>query len=112
MADRRNTTDEGFTLVELLIVIVILGILATVTVMAVRGITDRGDDSACAADKRTLYTATEAYFAQTGGTTLPATGAGADAHEVTLVNAGLIKSVSPHYELAADGTVSPQASCP
>ncbi|MCU1388757.1 MAG: hypothetical protein JWL72_2095, partial [Ilumatobacteraceae bacterium] len=32
--------DKGFTLVELLIVIVILGILATVTVFAVRGITD------------------------------------------------------------------------
>jgi prepilin-type N-terminal cleavage/methylation domain-containing protein len=34
--------DKGFTLVELLIVIVILGILATVTVFAVRGITDQG----------------------------------------------------------------------
>ena len=33
--------DKGFTLVELLIVIVILGILATVTVFAVRGITTR-----------------------------------------------------------------------
>ncbi len=34
-----NKQDKGFTLVELLIVIVILGILATVTVFAVRGIT-------------------------------------------------------------------------
>ncbi|MTA14881.1 MAG: prepilin-type N-terminal cleavage/methylation domain-containing protein, partial [Actinobacteria bacterium] len=39
--------DTGFTLVELLIVIVILGILATVTVFAVRGITDQGQTSAC-----------------------------------------------------------------
>ena len=38
--------DKGFTLVELLIVIVILGILATVTVFAVRGITDKGQTSA------------------------------------------------------------------
>ncbi len=43
-----NKQDKGFTLVELLIVIVILGILATVTVFAVRGITDQGQDSACA----------------------------------------------------------------
>jgi prepilin-type N-terminal cleavage/methylation domain-containing protein len=43
-----NKQDKGFTLVELLIVIVILGILATVTVFAVRGITDQGQNSACA----------------------------------------------------------------
>jgi prepilin-type N-terminal cleavage/methylation domain-containing protein len=110
MAVRRNGKDDGFTLVELLIVIVILGILATVTVMAVRGITDRGDESACATDRRTLHTATEAYFAQTGGTSVPPTGSGADAHEVTLVSAGLLKSVSINYNLAADGSLSPQAS--
>ena len=58
--------DKGFTLVELLIVIVILGILATVTVFAVRGITDRGQDNACDVDKRTIETAIEAYFAENG----------------------------------------------
>ena len=42
--------DKGFTLVELLIVIVILGILATVTVFAVTGITNKGKTSACNAD--------------------------------------------------------------
>ncbi|MGA1052565.1 MAG: type IV pilin protein [Ilumatobacteraceae bacterium] len=55
--------DEGFTLIELLIVIVILGILAAVVVFAVGGITDRGNDSACAADKKTLEVAVEAYYA-------------------------------------------------
>ncbi len=49
-----NKQDKGFTLVELLIVIVILGILATVTVFAVRGITDQGQQSACEADQKTL----------------------------------------------------------
>ena len=58
--------DKGFTLVELLIVIVILGILATVTVFAVRGITDKGQTSACNTDKATLQTAVESYFAQYG----------------------------------------------
>ena len=56
--------DKGFTLVELLIVIVILGILATVTVFAVRGITDQGQDNACAVSKRTVETALESYYAQ------------------------------------------------
>jgi prepilin-type N-terminal cleavage/methylation domain-containing protein len=57
--------DKGFTLVELLIVIVILGILATVTVFAVRGITDTGQQNACAVEARTLDTAIEAHYAQT-----------------------------------------------
>jgi general secretion pathway protein G len=65
-----NKQDKGFTLVELLIVIVILGILATVTVFAVRGITDQGQSSACEADQKTMQTATEAYFAQFGGSTI------------------------------------------
>jgi prepilin-type N-terminal cleavage/methylation domain-containing protein len=58
--------DRGFTLVELLIVIVILGILAAVTVFAVRGITDKSQENSCATEKRAIETATEAYFADTG----------------------------------------------
>jgi prepilin-type N-terminal cleavage/methylation domain-containing protein len=61
--------DKGFTLVELLIVIVILGILATVTVFAVRGITDQGQKSSCDTDKVTLQTAVETFFAQYPGMT-------------------------------------------
>ena len=58
--------DKGFTLIELLIVIVILGILATVTVFAVSGIVDRGGDSACAAELKTVEVAIEAYVATEG----------------------------------------------
>ena len=58
--------DKGFTLVELLIVIVILGILATVTVFAVTGITNKGKTSACQSDLKVLQTAEEANQANTG----------------------------------------------
>jgi general secretion pathway protein G len=58
--------DKGFTLVELLIVIVILGILATVTVFAVRGITDKGQENSCDVEKRSIETAFEAYYADNG----------------------------------------------
>ena len=60
--------DKGFTLVELLIVIVILGILATVTVFAVRGITTQGEENACKVEKRTAETAIESYYAQNSRT--------------------------------------------
>jgi len=67
-----NKQDKGFTLVELLIVIVILGILATVTVFAVRGITERSQDNACDVEKRALETAVEAYYVDSPSQDFPA----------------------------------------
>lgn len=121
--------DKGFTLVELLIVIVILGILSTVTVFAVRGITERGQDSACKADGSTYATAYEAYVAQYGGrsvasaavaanspvTGMPATAivaapagvtwtAGATPAD-TLVAAELIRSKSANIYMLPNGTL-------
>ena len=86
-----NKQDKGFTLVELLIVIVILGILATVTVFAVRGITDQGQTAACSADQKTIQTAVEAFYAQNG--TL------AGATEVGLVPKFMV-SQSKNYDIS------------
>ncbi len=115
--------DQGFTLVELLIVIVILGILATVTVFAVRGITDQGQKSACSADKKTLQVSVEAYIAQYGGTTIPDTTAGTlptgatwalgATPAGTLVNAGLLVEApaATNWVVASNGTLTAGAKC-
>ena len=107
--------DGGFSLVELLVVIVILGIIAAVTVLAVRGVSDRGDESSCQEDTRRMRTATEAYFAQRGGDVIrisdPAVaGETGTTPEMTLVAVGLLNGQSELHDVDADGNVTPQPS--
>ena len=64
--DHQNLLERGFTLVELLIVIVILGILAGIVVFAVGNLTSNAKSNACATEKQTISTALEAYKANTG----------------------------------------------
>jgi prepilin-type N-terminal cleavage/methylation domain-containing protein len=66
---RRQIAAGGFTLVELLIVSLILGILAAIVIFAVRSVSDRGNESACATDAHTLDDAEEAHLAQSGAYT-------------------------------------------
>ena len=62
----RAREEGGFTLIELMIVIVILGILAGIVLFAVGGITDRGTVAACKTDLSTIQTGVEAYYAKQG----------------------------------------------
>lgn len=63
-----QTRDRGFTLVEVLIVIVILGIVSTITVLGVRGIQDKGQDAACSTDRHVVEHAVAVYMAQSSVT--------------------------------------------
>jgi prepilin-type N-terminal cleavage/methylation domain-containing protein len=58
--------NSGFTLVELLIVVVILGILASIVVFAISNTTQDAAVTACHSDYKTVELAQEAYRGQIG----------------------------------------------
>lgn len=66
-------TRRGFTIVELLIVIVVIAILAAISVVAYTGIQDRAKDSAIKADLTNAAKAMEAAKAGSTTETYPAT---------------------------------------
>ncbi|HEY7106052.1 MAG TPA: type II secretion system protein [Acidimicrobiia bacterium] len=61
--EKKRAGAGGFTLVELLIVIVILGILAAIVVLAIGGLKDTSQKSACTSGVKTLESAEDAYYA-------------------------------------------------
>lgn len=58
--------QKGFTIVELLIVVVIIGILAAIVVVAYNGITSQANDSAVESDLATIAKKLEIYKVENG----------------------------------------------
>jgi len=55
--------DEGFTLIEILIAIVLVGILSAVAVVGISNLVSKGSKSACAASSDAAKAASAVYFA-------------------------------------------------
>lgn len=70
----KELRTRGFTIVELLIVIVIIGILATITIVAYNGVTSKANTAAAQAAANAAINKLEIYNAEgIGSTSYPAT---------------------------------------
>ncbi len=84
-------SKSGFTIVELLIVILVIGILASVTVVAFNGVRNRATESVVMKDVKTNAGRIQRYTIETGGLPqtwpemiLPPTGTADKAHALTV----------------------------
>ena len=86
---KKKKSEKGFTIVELLIVIVVIGILAAIVIVAYNGVTQRANATAAKSNANSVKKVAEAYNAQCpDGTTC--TGSGFP----TLANLNLFSSAT------------------
>jgi len=90
----------GFTIVELLIVIVVIAILATITIVAYNGIQDRAEASAAQAAAKQAHTAITAYSVEH-----------ADTYPADITDAGLADDDSTTYQYRVDNSANPPTFC-
>lgn len=91
---------DGFTIVELLIVVVVIAILAAITIVAYNGIANRAKASAVASltaqvNKKVLLYATT----------------NADVYPATLANIGIVPTDGKTYDYTVNTSTNPQGFC-
>jgi len=112
----KSTSEEGFSLLELLVVIVVLGILAAVVVFSLGGVAASAAVSSCKADVNAVENAVQAYEVQNQGAipTASSLTSGANSelqsfpsssyYTITLVN-GVVMVAAPSTASAVAATV-------
>jgi prepilin-type N-terminal cleavage/methylation domain-containing protein len=101
-AHRGKGREEGFTLVELLIAIVVVGVLTAVAIVSITGVVDKGEKSACEASADAAKAASTMYYANSTPTAFPA-----DFHNLVSPKAlyDIPAGVTPQAPAAGDVTL-------
>ena len=95
-----RTRDRGFTIVELLIVIVVIALLAAISIVAYNGIQDRARASAAMAAVSQASDALTLYGIEHG-----------DSYPADLGEAGIAESGDTRYQYVVNNDTSPASFC-
>lgn len=105
---RTSAPDGGYSLIEVFMVMVILGILAAAVMLVISGLSTEAAETGCSADRHVLEVAVGAHEADTQQRTIAPSGTDHDRYERALVEGGFLRSVSTMHDLDANGVVAPE----
>jgi len=114
MISLKQRKQQGFTIVELLIVIVVIGILAGLVITTYNGIQQKARNTERTTDLKTFQSQLEAYYANNGSYPGPDSLGSTSATNITFIQANMKgmdketlrdpKATAGHFELATTAT--------